>query len=104
MMIDIARTFAEAFPEADTGRKRLGTYLQRGTRYAALQEALTAPDGTFPAIGRSITYRTGSLYLCTAGFLALGLPATDNFWNSGAAEYSSQKIWSGKNVPADHSI
>ena len=34
--------------------------LQRARRYAEIQERLIAPDGTFPAVGRSITYRFGA--------------------------------------------
>jgi hypothetical protein len=33
----------------------------RLTRLAAIQERLIAPDGSFPAIGRSITYRAGAV-------------------------------------------
>jgi hypothetical protein len=32
----------------------------RLTRYAAIQERLIAPDGSYPAIGRSIAYRAGA--------------------------------------------
>jgi hypothetical protein len=141
---------------------------QRAQRYAAIQERLIAPDGSFPAIGRSITYRcgafhlladaarrhmlpeevtppqtrcalsaviertlgapgtfssegwlqiglaghqtglgetyisTGSLYLCSAAFLPLGLPPADPFWSAPPAPWTSQTIWSGKNSQADH--
>ena len=34
--------------------------LKRARRYAEIQERLIAPDGTFPAVGRSITYRFGA--------------------------------------------
>jgi len=140
----------------------------RAQRYAAIQERLIAPDGTYPAIGRSITYRcgafhlladasrrnilpedvtpaqvrcalaaviertlgaqgtfssagwlqiglaghqpglgenyisTGSLYLCSAVFLPLGLPPADPFWSQSPAPWTSQQIWSGKNRLADH--
>ena len=37
------------------------TELQRARRYAEIQERLIAPDGTFPLVGRSITYRFGAL-------------------------------------------
>ena len=37
------------------------TELQRARRYAEIQERLIAPDGTFPSVGRSITYRFGAL-------------------------------------------
>jgi hypothetical protein len=47
---------------------------------------------------------TGSLYLCTAAFLPLGLPQSDEFWSAGTAPWTSQLIWSGQSVPADHAI
>lgn len=37
------------------------TALQRARRYAEVQERLIAPDGTFPSLGRSTTYRFGAL-------------------------------------------
>jgi hypothetical protein len=36
---------------------------QRAQRYAVIQERLVAPDGSYPAIGRSITYRCGAFHL-----------------------------------------
>jgi len=144
--------------------------LQRAKRWAEIQERLIAPDGTFPALGRSATYRlgafqtlglvalldelpktikpaqvrcalsavirkmtagqgmfdangwlqiglcghqpalgesyisTGSLYLCSAGLLPLGLPTTADFWNAPVERWTSQKVWSGENLHADHAI
>jgi hypothetical protein len=144
--------------------------LARAKRYAEVQERLIAPDGTFPSIGRSTTYRfgafqtlatialqhelpkhiqaaqvrcalttiirkmieapgtfdangwlqigfcghqpalgesyisTGSLYLCAAGLLPLGLPPPDEFWSAPAAKWTLQKLWSGENLPADHAL
>jgi hypothetical protein len=144
--------------------------LARAKRYAAIEERLIAPDGSFPAIGRSLAYRfgafhllanmalrrelpggvlpeqvraaltaiirrmieapgtfdangwlnigfcghqpaiaesyisTGSLYLCSAVFLPLGLENTDPFWRNPAQPWTSKKIWSGQDVPADHAI
>jgi hypothetical protein len=141
---------------------------QRAQRYAAIQERLIAPDGSYPAIGRSITYRcgafhlladaarrnmlpeslpppqirsalsavmqrtlspagtfssdgwlqiglaghqpglgetyisTGSLYLCSAAWLPLGLPPADPFWSLPPQPWTSQIIWSGNNLQADH--
>lgn len=34
--------------------------LQRARRYAEIQERLIAPDGSFPAVGRSLPYRCGA--------------------------------------------
>ncbi len=144
--------------------------LARAQRYAAIQERLISPDGTFPPIGRSLCYRfgafhllseislrrqlpegiapeqvrcaltavmrrmidapgtfdahgwlkvgfyghqpaiaesyisTGSLYLCSAAWLPLGLPATDPFWAGEAKPWTSKKVWSGEDVKADHAI
>lgn len=38
---------------------------------------------------------TGSLYLCTAVFAALGLPVSDEFWSAPYTEWTGKKIWSG---------
>lgn len=167
MMIDIIKTL-EAM-----GQKSPLSYeivLQRAKRYAAIQERLISPEGTFPPIGRSLAYRfgafqllgqvalmhelpdelhpaqvrsaltavikkmieapgtfdeygwlkigfcghqpsigesyiaTGSLYLCTVGLLPLGLPPNDDFWTEPAMEWTSKKIWSGKDEKADHAL
>ena len=47
---------------------------------------------------------TGSLYLCTAAFLPLGLPADDPFWSSPARPWTALKAWNGQDVGADHAI
>jgi hypothetical protein len=143
---------------------------QRLTRFAAIQERHIAPDGTYPAIGRSLAYRcgafqglalaalrhllpadmkpaqarvaltsvirrtletadawddkgwlrigvsghqpslgeryisTGSLYLCTAALLPLGLRATDPFWTEPIEKTTWEKVWSGADLSTDHSI
>ena len=38
------------------------TIMKRAQRFAAIQERLIAPDGTYPPIGRSITYRCGAFH------------------------------------------
>jgi hypothetical protein len=142
----------------------------RAVRYAAIQERLISPEGTFPAIGRSLAYRygafqhlaemslrgqlpegvqpaqvrcaltsvmtrmnaapgtfdsegwltigfdghqpsigenyisTGSLYLCSAAWLPLGLPANHAFWSAPAAPWTQQKAWSGVDIKTDHAI
>jgi hypothetical protein len=147
-----------------------GQVRERLTRFAAIQERLIAPDGSYPAIGRSLAYRcgafqglalaslrgllpaevkpaqarvaltsvirrtleargtwdekgwlqigvnghqpslgesyisTGSLYLCSAALLPLGLRATDPFWSAPAEKTTWEKVWSGHDLPADHAL
>ena len=144
--------------------------LRRAQRYAAIQERLIGPDGSFPAIGRSLCYRfgafhlladvalrkmlpegvlpaqvrsgltavmrrmvdapgtfdengwlrvgfvghqpeiaesyisTGSLYLCSAAWLPLGLPATDAFWADAGKAWTGKKVWGGEDVGADRAL
>jgi hypothetical protein len=47
---------------------------------------------------------TGSLYLCTVGFLPLGLPASDRFWSDPPTDWTSRRAWSGRDLPADHAL
>jgi hypothetical protein len=47
----------------------------RAARYAAVQERLVAPDGSFPAMGRSIAYRCGAFHLLAQAALRHRLPA-----------------------------
>ena len=47
---------------------------------------------------------TGSVYLCMAVFLPLGLPADDPFWANPATDWTSLKAWNGIDVGADHAI
>ncbi len=167
MLVDIIKTVGAEYPEWQAMQPRI---LKRASRYAELLERLIAPDGTFPAIGRSIAYRfgafqhlaqmalqknlsaniepaqvrcgltavikrimdipdtfdregwlkigfcgsqpdigegyisTGSLYLCTTVFLPLGLPLDTPFWQDPECEWTSKKIWSGRNMPCDHAL
>ena len=59
--------------------------------------------GHQPSLGESYI-STGSLYLCATVFLPLGLPAEDRFWSAPDAPWSSQKLWRGENMAADHAI
>lgn len=145
--------------------------LDRAARYGAILERLIGPDGSYPVVGRSITYRfgafqllsqlalqhrlgaegpspaqvrcgltavlrrvmtapglfdasgwlqpgvyglqpnlaegyinTGSLYLCCAFFLPLGLPDSDPFWAMPDEPWTAKRVWEGSIVPIDHSI
>jgi len=44
------------------------------------------------------------LYLCSTGLLPLGLPPADEFWSAPPAKWTSQKLWAGENVSADHAM
>lgn len=57
--------------------------------------------GSQPGLGERYI-STGSLYLCAAAFLPLGLPETDAFWRGEDVPYTAQKIWSGEDMPLDH--
>ena len=83
---------------------------------AVIQRTLNAP-GTFdergwlqiglcghqPSIGETYI-STGSLYLCTAAFLPLGLSAEDDFWRGPDEAWSGKKVWSGVDLLADHAL
>jgi len=167
MLLDVMRLVGSTTPEWQAQRAPI---LTRARRYAAIQERLISPEGTFPPIGRSLAYRfgafqllaqmalrhelpegvtpaqvrsaltavmrrmieapgtfdadgwltigycghqphigegyisTGSLYLCSAALLPLGLPPTDEFWSAPPAEWTARKAWSGQDLPADHAI
>lgn len=167
MLLDVLDVVGKSRPEWSAIKP---IALDRARRYAAIQERLISPEGTFSPIGRSITYRfgalqvlgmmalrhqlppslspgqvrcamtavirrmieapgtfdekgflrigfcghqpnmaesyisTGSLYLCTAGLLPLGLPPTDEFWTCGPTEWTSARAWSGQDIGADHAI
>ena len=47
---------------------------ERAARYAAIQERLISPEGTFPPIGRSIAYRFGAFHLLAQTALRRALP------------------------------
>lgn len=167
MLLDVLDLFKAEMP----AWKEMATRVEaRAKRYAAILERLVAPDGSFPAIGRSIAYRcgafqllaqmalrkqlpdgvtaaqtrgaltavirrtldapntfdangwlriglcghqpgvgetyisTGSLYLCSMGFLPLGLPVTDDFWSAPAQPWTAVRAWSGQPFPIDHAL
>lgn len=165
MLVDI---HAAMLAKKRCSQKAYDEILSRAVRYAQVQERFISPEGTFPPIGRSLAYRTGSfqtlsmmalmhklpkgvspaqvrcaltavakrmfsaegtfdkdgwlqigfaghqpcagesyictgsLYLCSVGFLQLGLPASDEFWAAPAEKWTSQKAWSGETFPIDH--
>ncbi len=83
---------------------------------AVIKKTLDAP-GTFTKTGwlniglcghqpelADFYITTGSLYLCSAIFLPLGLHADDPFWTNPDIPWTAKKVWNGMDVPADHSL
>jgi hypothetical protein len=167
MLLDVLRNIGA---HNTTWQGLLPNVVARARRYAAIQERLISPEGTFPAVGRSLCYRTGafqllaqiallgelpapltgpgvraaltavmkrlleapgtfdpqgwltvgfaghqphlgesyistgSLYLCAAVFLPLGLGPSNAFWNLPAEDWTSRRIWRGEDAAADHAI
>jgi hypothetical protein len=60
MLLDVMGVFA---PRNDVWKAAYPKVLARARRYAAIQERLISPEGTFPAIGRSLAYRIGAFQL-----------------------------------------
>ncbi len=88
----------------------------RGALTAVMHRMMDAP-GTFDANGwltlgfaghqpnmAEIYVSTGSTYLCSAGLLPLGLPASDAFWSAPDAPWTAVKAWGGADIMTDHSI
>jgi len=59
--------------------------------------------GNQPGLGESYI-TTGSLYLCTAVFLPLGLPESNDFWAGANQAWTAKKIWAGEDLPADRAL
>lgn len=59
--------------------------------------------GSQPDMGEGYI-STGSLYLCLAVFLPLGLPETDEFWAAPDEGWTQAKMWRGEPMSAGHSI
>ncbi|WP_199614188.1 DUF2264 domain-containing protein [Paenibacillus alkalitolerans] len=59
--------------------------------------------GSQPSLGE-FYINTGSLYLCTLVYLPLGLPPEDPFWCEPDEPWTSVKVWSGHDLPADRAL
>ncbi|MCU7550179.1 DUF2264 domain-containing protein [Chitinophagaceae bacterium LB-8] len=101
-------------------RKQLPASLQpsqvRGALTAVIKKTIGAPltftkdgwlnmgvYGNQPGLADSYI-TTGSLYLCSTIFLPLGLPESDEFWSAPAQPWTSVKVWTGQDAPADHAL
>jgi hypothetical protein len=71
MLIDVLAALGDS-EEAWTAMRK--PEQERARRYAAIQERLISPEGTFPAIGRSIAYRFGAFHLLAQTALRRDLP------------------------------
>ena len=69
MLVDVSETFKNCDSEMEYIHSMI---LPRASRYAALQERMISPEGTYPYVGRSITYRFGA-------FQALAQAAQEHF-------------------------
>jgi hypothetical protein len=71
MLLDVL----DVFRDKVAAWKELGVRVdERARRYAAVQERLIAPDGSFPPIGRSLAYRCGAFQLLAQMALRRSLP------------------------------
>ena len=71
MLVDVLDVFKDETPAWKDLAARVEA---RARRYAAVLERLVAPDGSFPAIGRSIAYRFGAFHLLAQTALRRTLP------------------------------
>lgn len=71
MLLDVLRVVAKAARGWDDFLTRA---TKRARRYAEIQERLISPEGTFPAIGRSLAYRFGAFQLLGQMALLQQLP------------------------------
>ena len=71
MYVDLVRTCAKAW---DDYRALLPEVEKRASRYAQILERMIAPDGTYPTIGRSVTYRFGAFHMLAQAALEQLLP------------------------------
>ena len=59
--------------------------------------------GAQPGVGE-VYISTGSLYLCCAVFLPLGLSPSDEFWSGPALDWTSRRMWSGGECGIDEAL
>lgn len=71
MLVETLDVVGDEAPEWKTFHTRAR---ERLTRWAAVQERLIAPDGSFPVIGRSIAYRCGAFQGLALAALRRALP------------------------------
>jgi hypothetical protein len=71
MLLNTLDTISKSSPAWDSYRPVM---MLRARRYAAIQERMISPEGTFPPIGRSLCYRFGAFHLLAEMVLRRQLP------------------------------
>jgi len=71
MLLNILDTVSDKSPGWHT---LVPVVMRRAQRYAAVQERLIAPDGSFPPVGRSLCYRFGAFHVLADVALRRHLP------------------------------
>lgn len=71
MAIDLLELFSDQSPELKKYQKKM---IPRFIRYAAIQERMISPDGSYPIIGRSIIYRFGAFQALAQAALQEKIP------------------------------
>ncbi|MBB6126285.1 DUF2264 domain-containing protein [Mucilaginibacter lappiensis] len=71
MLLEVLQTLQDAGVDQ---KATYNTALKRARRYAAIQERLISPEGTYPPIGRSLAYRFGAFQLLSKIALMHTLP------------------------------
>ena len=72
MLVDVLRNIGAY---SRNWQSLVANTMTRAKRYAAIQERLISPEGTFPAVGRSIAYRCGAFHLLAQMALLKERPA-----------------------------
>lgn len=71
MLLEVLQTLKEA---GDRVNETYKAVFERSQRYAAIQERLISPEGTYPLVGRSIAYRFGAFQVLAKMALLHALP------------------------------
>jgi len=71
MLVDVLASVGDG---SHAWKALVPTVHARAKRYAAVQERLIAPDGSYPLLGRSLAYRCGAFHLLAQAALRRELP------------------------------
>ncbi len=73
MLLDVTQTLLNV-DKSEAAQKNFDLVFKRAQRYAAVQERLISPEGTYPPMGRSLAYRFGTFQLLSQITLMNALP------------------------------